>query len=281
MRYFYLALLFIYSCSYLDNEDIIPAYLVIDEVSLTTEQGEGAATHNIRDVWVYADGELLGVFNLPTRIPVITSGTEMQINIFAGIRNNGAVGQPFIYQLYERSTSYLDLKPGDEINLIPEFKYSENVKFDFVEGFEAGNIFSDVIENSGDASLSVTSDMSRSGINAGYFSLDEDNSKLYLGTEEQFSRSNNAGSDTYLELDYKNTIPLIIGMRLTSNGIEKSFLKIILDPKEDWNKIYIDFTEDITDPTIDTYQLFLGSDLKELSDNEGEIYIDNVKMVHF
>ena len=65
------------NCTLTDSEQPLPAYLEITDVSITTTQFQGDPTHKITDVWAYADNQLLGVFELPSKIPILTNGETL------------------------------------------------------------------------------------------------------------------------------------------------------------------------------------------------------------
>ena len=43
----------------------IPSYIKINEYSLYTTASQGSNSENISDIWVYADDQLIGTFELP------------------------------------------------------------------------------------------------------------------------------------------------------------------------------------------------------------------------
>ncbi|MBK8112839.1 MAG: hypothetical protein IPK46_22340 [Saprospiraceae bacterium] len=67
---------------------VTPAYLLLSDPAITVRSDEGAPVSSIQDAWVIVDGQLLGVFPLPAKVPVIPTGKEMSIQINAGIKEN-------------------------------------------------------------------------------------------------------------------------------------------------------------------------------------------------
>ncbi len=55
-------------------EEPLPAYIYIPAFELRTTQGEGSASSAITDVWLTVNGEFLGAYELPARIPVLQTG---------------------------------------------------------------------------------------------------------------------------------------------------------------------------------------------------------------
>ena len=129
------------SCSLFDNENPIPGFLVFDNPTLITNGEQGAPTHNIKDVWVFDGPDFLGIFPLPAKVPVIITGEEKQFSIFAGVRNNGGVGNALRYPFFKQIEASATLEAREEKTIPLNFEYSDNVKFDFIEEFEGNHIF--------------------------------------------------------------------------------------------------------------------------------------------
>ena len=51
------------------TENAVPAYLSIPNFTLTTTSAQGSAAQKITDAWVYVDGNLNGIFELPAKFP--------------------------------------------------------------------------------------------------------------------------------------------------------------------------------------------------------------------
>ena len=122
------------------KENAVPAYLHISPFSLTTKTGEGTTAQKITDAWVYIDGNINGVFQLPVTIPVVELGKH-EISIFAGIRNNGTRSNPVIYPFYNSYKGILDLK-ADKIDTVrPTTTYLATTQFKIMDNFDSGTIF--------------------------------------------------------------------------------------------------------------------------------------------
>lgn len=270
------------SCSLIDNDAPIPAYIVVNDVSVFTKENEGEPTHNITEVWAYADNQLLGVYPLPAKIPVILNEKDIDFTIFPGFRNNGEQSRSFTYNLMNTFEFTDNLEPGEEKEISPKFTYKEQAKFDFVEGFEStSHIFTlDLDENEATQIVSSSEDK-KVGSKSGKISLNTANSFISAATIFNFDGSNNAGSDSYLEMDYKNDVPFFVGVIYVQDNQEISQPLLVVNPKEDWNKIYVDFTSILTSPAITSYRLYFTTDLEPLEVDSGEIFIDNLKFVHF
>ena len=118
----------------------IPAWLRIDSVGMQTNYAEqGTAYQNFKDVWVYVNGNLLGGFELPFRIPIIQYG-EVQLLLRPGIFVNGFSGLRAQYV----PVRLLNLKRKFTVDsttiIFPVFSYDSLVTFPFLEDFEGSGI---------------------------------------------------------------------------------------------------------------------------------------------
>jgi len=269
----------IVSCSLFDSAAPEPAFLIVDEVSIQTTNSQGAPTHNIRDVWVYADGQLLGTFEIPAMIPVIPNGSTTEFQIFPGIRNNGEISRSFIYRFMDIKIFTEELQPGETINKSFTFEYNDNVKFDFVEGFESNHIFTFDMDGNEETFIKTTGSVKKSGERSGLIEISPEYPELGAATIINFDGANNAGSDSYLELDYYNEEPLLVGVIYIEDNIEYTQPIIVLNTTTDWNKIYIDYTNFLASPAITNYRIFFSAVNNSL-DGSKKIYIDNVKFLH-
>jgi len=281
-NYFLLiSILFICGCSLTDNDQPIPSYLIVNDVNVFTAVGQGDPTHNITDLWVYADNELLGVFALPAKIPILVNSETTSFSIYPGIRNNGETGRSFIYRLMQSQDFDLSLAPGDEVERSFTFAYTENAVFDFVESFESqGHIFTLDLDENVETNIEVTDETAVAGIRSGKISLTSENNRIGVGTIFRYDRAQNSGSDSYLEMDYKCDIPFFVGVIYIQEGQEVTQPLIVINPQEEWNKIYVDFTEILTSPVLENYRVYFTTDLEPLNQTSGEIYLDNLKFVH-
>lgn len=268
------------SCSLFDNDSPTPFFLDIPSVSVQTTSDQGEPTHKITDVWVNANGKSLGVFPLPARVPVIIDDlSEVEITIFPGIRNNGVKESAFIYKLMNPTQLTLTPKAGEIVTNKPVFQYTENSIFDFVESFESSNQFQYQGENNSTGGrLITTSDMAKYGQKAGKITVNDSIQRVEIGTIGTFS---GAKADTYIELDYKNDIPFFVGLYKTTGGRTQQIYNVLIPPKSEWNKIYLDFTLNLAGTPADNYRAMILVSKSGTNAPQGNVYVDNVKLAHF
>jgi hypothetical protein len=265
------------SCEIINPEEGIPAYLKIEEFTLTTSAGQGSSSHRITDVWAYADEQLAGIYEIPKTFPVLDSGST-QLVLSAGIWDNGIAETRVIYPFYFPDTVTLFLEPAKTYTLKPRFTYRPSTKFYFIEDFEAGNIFDQINGDTNMVRISGGGDVFE-----GAFS-----SAIYLDTVRSAyeGRSSTpyplmAGNPAYLELNYKCDQEFEVGLYGTQFGISAFSYAWNINPKENWNKIYLNLGPQVTSFSADEYQILIRAVLDSTKRNQSTIYLDNIKLVSY
>ena len=256
------------------KEDVggVPAYIKINSIEL-----ENNTTSYITDAWVYINGQLQGVYELPSKFPVLEQG-RTNIKVYAGIKNNGISSNRVIYPFYSSDTinELLNINSTTEINPTVYIKenievhsddFETNFTFNYDAGFK-GVVFEDG-NNYGSLSLSDSDSIIISEINYKDFPLN-------------FENVPQQGSPTYLELDYKSNTLFLVGMYITTPNIptiEKELL--FINPKENWNKIYIDLTQSISEAIgAETFSLYIKMQRDTILD-ENKLDFDNLRIIHY
>ena len=62
-----IALNFFCSCTQLDQQEAIPSYVHIPSLKLQASPDQGSSFHQFKDVWVYANNEYVGAYEMPVR----------------------------------------------------------------------------------------------------------------------------------------------------------------------------------------------------------------------
>ena len=88
------------------------------------------------------------------------------------------------------------------------------------------------------------------------------------------------GDPVFLELDYKCNTEFLVGVYVNfpQSVIQKDLLWI--NPKEEWNKIYINLTQTISEAVNATsFKVFIGMK-RDFSLYKNEVHFDNLKVVY-
>ena len=270
------------SCDTLKPENEIPSYIHIQEINLnTTYSQEGSNSQKITEAWVYIDEQQIGVFELPATFPVLYSGKH-KIKIFAGVKMNGIAATRIYYPFYKPYEQEIDLELTKTDTIRATVNYYPNTQFTFLEDFEAAGIKLEKTSLSDTGIYQVGgSNVVFEGNYSGGIFFDQNHtnasiSSLYLNP---FIKPSN--SPVFLEMNYKNNQKFNVGIiiKYPNNSEPNDFFT--LNPSENWNKIYLNLTEEINNyPGSTGYYLYIRA-LKEENNAAPAIFIDNLKVVQF
>lgn len=270
------------SCNLINPDESIPAYIEVRGITTTSNYTtQGSASNKITDVWVYAGGAYLGTFELPARIPILLEGKH-KISFGAGIKANGIASTSEFYNLYKFHDVELDLIPG-KVTVVDTFSvsYFPAIQYIWYEDFEKDT-------SGGGISLDTTG-VSLAEIFPDSVEVFEGKRSLRMQVTTAFNFIEcrtvgdgfilPVGRDVYLEMDYKCSQPFIVGLIGMTNNGEKWIPIIRLNPKSNWNKIYVrlgpyvNFNTDAYKFKV-YYQVGLPS-----TETEATVYLDNLKLI--
>lgn len=285
--YFFCLILFIHllpSCA--KNLDQ-PAYLEIKpwklEANPLLNNGDGELTHYFTDAWVYIDDALVGVFELPCKVPVVKQGKH-RVTIFPTVRNNGIAQTKKIYPFAEEYIHEFDFDKGKSIVINPVTRYKQNTVFNFVEDFEAASmkIMNDPTSKTSLQQVAHT-DAGRTG-HCGLISLTTVDS-IWTGNTHADLVLPKTGSEVYLEIDFKNTNRMLTGvLAIDQNNQTKIHPYVYLAAQTTfpvWKKAYIDLREIVSYSTDAAFFEIYFQAIIPSSLSSSYVYIDNVKVIHF
>lgn len=259
---------------------MLPTYIQIDQLLLETDYNkEGASTQGFKDIWVFADGVSIGVYELPAIIPVLSEKQTVQLSFQAGIRVNGTLLSPSYYPFTTTYSTSLEMNPLDTIQISPEFEYISNVEVAYKEDFETVHDFIIDVDGDEDSSLKIFNDDPAGGLYCAYLELSED-TLMEVGSSFLLSDFPTNGSPIYLELDYRNNVIFDIELIGYDFNSEDKYPFLAINPRENWNRIYIDLTSIILQSQFSAYRIVLGvSNIG--NDGTAEVFVDNVKILYF
>jgi len=254
------------------------------------ENYPGVLTQDFSNAWVYVENDLIGVFELPFKIPVLYEG-DVELKIYPAVLNNGISATKKIYPFVAPYTINTTLVKNEVLTINPSTHYYEEVKF-FVEDFEDGGGVLIADGNSSLASLERISagpllDPSVTQGNFGRITLTE-TEDLYVGSTIFNNGTLNmdlpSGTEVYLEIDYHNTNSLVTGVIAVDGSTSTDNPNVRINGQDAstirWKKIYIDLRDIVSgSPNADYFEFSFNALLDE--GTTGEINIDNIKAVYF
>jgi hypothetical protein len=264
-------------CDLINPAEGIPTYVQIDSFSFSNPNPglTGTGRQAINSVWVYLDGESIGVFELPATIPVLLS-SKRQLQLAPGVDNQGLKDYKLPYPFFSFYNIDIEPKPGEIVKLQPETKYISDLKF-WHSDFESGNVFAKL---SGDTSIRIVrgQDSVLEGGAAGCISL---GNGLANAESTTLISSFSPGTQGYLEFNYKGNLSFQVGILvILSSGTQYSYLAGI-KAKEEWGKFYLDINQYTAQYSGALgYSVLIKSSLEE-GQTGGYVLLDNIKAVWY
>jgi hypothetical protein len=270
------------SCKKIDVNEGVPSYISIPSIEVVTDPAnEGSNSHKITDAWVYFDNNLQGVYPLPASFPVLLSGKQ-NISIKAGIKNNGIAATRVKYPFYDYFNAVITLTKDSVTVLNPEVYYA-NVDSIIFEDFEFNNpilnqdTIIDITKNSDTTYLSNNTIIFEGNSLGAHLASPHNTFEIAI-KKIQLPK---VGTPVYVELNYKCNTAFQVGVyaNLTDGVVANSIVTI--NPKNEWNKIYIDLTSTISNTNYaDSHTVFISMERDTASTEMAELYLDNFKIVY-
>jgi hypothetical protein len=267
------------SCKQLDPPEVIPAYMRINSIPLTTTPGQGTNSANINCAWVYIDDNPVGAFPLPCTFPIVASNGTHQLMVIAGIEDGGQSYQRKQYPFYSTFKESVILTQGQTITVSPKVDYTSYSIFHWMEDFENSNITLTPNKTIGSDTM-VTTNMGafegRSGLVVMYSGKDR-----YEGDSDTLMNLPKDGStDVYLEFNYKSDAPFYVGMYY--NTIGYAYQLVAVDSSNTWKKMYVGLEQYLIKYEVSTVPeptyIYFSTQLPTGMDT-ARFMLDNIKLV--
>jgi len=263
------------SCEIINPEEEIPSYIHIDSIHLNTSD---KPPYNITDAWVYVNDDLKGVYELPATFPILAGGPN-NVQIKPGIEMNGIALTRIPYPFFTAYITSEDLIRDSVITINPETNPTGNVVWE--EDFENVGITLQATSQS-DTAAQRTDDPSIifQGDGCGAFILYQNQNTFEAISSNTFAIPYNS-SAIFLEIDYKCNNQFSVG--IFANSVSQSIQvapSLVINPKAQWNKIYINLTQEINAQiNALNYNIYFGI-LKDSGVDVAEVYVDNIKLIY-
>lgn len=249
------------------------AFLYVSYPQVNTTSAQGSNDHNITDTWVYVNDKFTGAYPLGSIIPVVGAGNA-KITLFGGIKNNGISSTRQAYAFYDAFEFSQSFEAGKTYTVTPTYTYLSACNFHVVEGFEGAGLN---FMSFGDSTYSLITDPARVYGGSGksvFMSMSDAKPTAKMKTSSHITNFPATTATAYLELVYKCNQKIQVSM-LCADLEERNVITI--NPSSEWNKIYVQLTEGIYNPTPYSYYDLIIKATKETA--TPEIYIDNIKII--
>jgi len=275
---FSIGIFFLGNCSKQAAE--IPSFLSIEAIRFQPDSNQGSTSSKINFAFIYVNDNFAGGYELPIEnIPVLATGT-VNILVRAGVKVNGDNQTPDEYSPYSDYNVTVDLTAQETTTLDPVVKYRDNIRFAINEDFDSENHrFQNDLDEDLETTIIIDGDGAFEGKSA-RIRLTSDHRQVIAGTDF-FDVLPGDNTPVWLEIDYRTDVPVIFGLTGFDllSGFEQ-FPEFGINPKSTWNKIYFDLTQFANLPDFIQFQLFFGASLAG-EEEEGEIFLDNIKLLYF
>ena len=268
-----------------DKAEPVPAYLKIEP--FVVDAKGGADWQKITDGWLYVNNEFLGAYTLPATVPVLAEG-QSEVILFPGVKENGIVGTPNIYQFLTRYETTLNLTPKGETPIKPTTKYDPAAVIPWDErGDFDGTSDLQLVNRDGDDSTSyvLTTDGAFAGRSV-RMEVNTEHPYMEIATE-LVPLPTTAEQEVWLELHHNNDMPFtLILLSSTGGSSEIAQAVYLFNPSEGWNKIYINLTDFLINALQEEdrldFRVSLPKDEKgQYTQTSGTVMLDNIRLVHF
>ena len=276
-------------CDKFDGEQTVPSYIRVDSLDFITEYTtQGTSVQSFVDVWVYVDDDLIGGFEMPATIPILSEGIH-RLDLRPGIKLNG---------ISETRSPYPCITPVifEEFELIKDSvrevtgtsEYYSNAVFVWMEDFEDASLAIHPTSSS-DTGMVRTQPAGAPGAfidvesqYSGISYLDKTRNFLELVSDDGNGQGFvfDRGDFVFLEIHFKTDVPILVGayIKKTDNTVEdRAFL--VINTSDTWKKIYINFTPMVNETNdAENFKIYLQAQLGT-ADAAAEVLLDNIKLV--
>jgi hypothetical protein len=265
------------------KSDRVPAYVDLASVSVAASGATGSGSSKITDAWVSVDDRLIGVWEVPSRIPVLAEGSH-KITVVPAIKRNGQFDDRLRYPFYTSWSAYLDLAKGTTATIAPQVAYDPVAEVwfeDFQDPFfrlsttEASTATMQRYTPAGSPDLDFIDNSPCGG-----FVLDQDHGYIRIQTDEDFSAN---GGPVFLELDHRSDVLITVGVLYSIDGTSVAAPFLYLPPTlrsngtMPWNKVYLDLSG-VFNRAVSNRDFYIEAELPA-SRSSAKVYLDNIKLV--
>lgn len=276
-------------CKLFDKEEQIPSYLLVQSATVAPNYADyGSSSNKISDVWVYANDELIGCFELPARIPILAEGST-KITLLAGIKVNGISATRASYPFYASKSYQCDLSTDSATTINPIFDFDVSSVITFNEDFESAGIIFQKVDLYSDTTIEATNNISDVFRNdqdpteisnySGVINLDSENDTCQIETISGYALPKN-GTYTFLEFNYKCSTPVEVGIKAYTSSTMTRHQMIVLNSTDTWKKMYVNLTARVSgEINALNFKIYFACILRSGA-TQDKVLLDNIKLIH-
>ncbi len=265
----------------------VPSFVRLSSPQVRTADGLTELPSNITDMWVYANGAPLGVWQAQRRIPVLEKGIT-SLQVIAGVRRNGISDDRIQYPFLATFNQGVTLQEGAEVLIQPVFKYFDDA-FPFNEGFEEAGLKLTTTEGDTtfyrfNAAQAGESQDVLTGEQSGGIFLDPAHDLFRaVSTPDQYFP--NGSLNAFLEVDYRSDTRFLVGVKFSLGGQAYSIPLVYVSPTKrgdgsmPWKHVYVDLGSGWGNSGSVQRQFYIQASL-ENGATAARITLDNVKVVY-
>lgn len=269
------------SCKIFNPEDLVPSYIYVTDLVVNPNNNQGTSSDNLTDAWVYINGNLIGTYELPSKIPVHVEGSY-NLQIFAGMKSNGLTNIRIQNDFLNPFDTTMNSAPSRTDTITPVITYESSARF-WIEDFEDPGVKFSTMPNS-DTSLLITNNTSLvlEGNGSGIIQLGAGQSRFECRTSETtFDNFPKQGAPIYIEVDYNSNEILTFGIYHNNNSsvlIKQEHINLFpTDGK--WKKIYLSLT-DLVSSQLNASEFELYIEVVKNRSSAPLVLIDNLKVIY-
>ena len=266
-----------------------PSYLQVSPPVATSIDSVGRVDYQQYSAfWYFSASQLIGVLDAPTLThqPSIASpyvGVQ-QVSVVPGVRQDGVQTSHIIYPVLQPFAETATLAVGQTHQIMPTFKYKSGVRFLIYDDFEnSSRDFGKDLDTDADSRIAFEANVARNGSTAAKIVVDTMHRVNKVGSNLSVPTNNVSQRIYFLELDYKSTNSFTVYVRSISQlGAVSEASKIVLYPKNSWNKVYLNLTKIIRTYSATNLEIAIGATLDSEfnnTDKKGVILLDNMKLL--
>lgn len=275
-----------------------PAFLHVESLSMKADPNApyGNTSSKVTTAWVEVNGENLGAHHLPLNLPIlIDEEGPAEVRLYPGININGIASFRGIYPFYSEYSAQVNLRRG-KTSQVPAG--GPNVlAYDFsglggtlivesLENFESVGqrlIATNQSDTSwilvNNAALKFPAPVGESNVYSGMAILDTGISRFEVHSLDRYELPK-LNANVYVELDYRCSQPLSIGVIAYRPGQILQMPTATLNPSANWNHAYVNLITEVSGvPDASDFRIYIGT-IKAGNGKLDTVLIDNVRLVY-